>query len=549
MTYYLKYRPQKFAELDLLKVREELARTVKSGNIPHAFLFAGPRGAGKTSAARILAKAINCERREERSEKNFEPCNECAQCVAITNGSSLDVIEIDAASNRGVDDIRTLREGVRLSPATALKKVYIIDEAHMLTNEASNALLKTLEEPPVHVVFILATTSPGKLLDTIRSRCTTVVFPRATNEEIIESLKKVVKGESLDVEAGALGEISGRVDGSFREAHKVLEQAALGKERVTLSDLKGKLSISGDQVEAILRFLGEGKTKEALEEISKVVQSGVDLKAYATEILTGLREVLVSEYGIGEAKFEAEAFGGVERVRILIELFSQAAKDLSGSVIAQLPLELVVVKWGRGSGAGSQPILLLDNSTAPGSTDSRGLRAVENSDFVPLESVSNTSNVRELLVDPSSGGGGEREEDSSKKAEPAPVEEKNALGEGVDLEEKWKAVMKEVLPKNRSVEALLRATKPRSYDGRTLTLEVFYQFHKERIEKDPYRSVVEEIATQVLGTPVKLACFLAQQKQKAIDIANITERVDEDIVAAAEDIFGASAENTKDFPN
>src|SRR3989344_3080265 len=221
MTYYLKYRSQTLDQLDLEKVRDQLQKIVSSGRVAHALLFSGPRGSGKTSAARILAKVVNCEIRDTDKDKDKqsltlrdkqsltlrdkqsltlrdrEPCNKCGSCVAITKGSSLDVIEIDAASNRGVDDIRTLRETVKLSPISARMKVYIIDEAHMLTTEASNALLKTLEEPPAHAMFILATTAPEKLLDTIRSRSTLINFYKGTVPEVIRSLKRVVKGEKL----------------------------------------------------------------------------------------------------------------------------------------------------------------------------------------------------------------------------------------------------------------------------------------------------------------------------------------------------------------
>jgi DNA polymerase-3 subunit gamma/tau len=201
MAYYLKYRSRKLKELDLKSVRDALTEIVLSENIPHAFLFSGPKGTGKTSAARIIAKVINCENRKKSS---VEPCNKCEQCKLIDSGGNIDVIELDAASNRGIDDIRTLRDAVKLSPAQAKSKVYVIDEAHMLTTEASNALLKTLEEPPEHVYFILATTNSEKLIGTIRSRTTEIKFRKAEPEELLRSLKRVVKGEKIKVEDEAL---------------------------------------------------------------------------------------------------------------------------------------------------------------------------------------------------------------------------------------------------------------------------------------------------------------------------------------------------------
>jgi len=223
MVLYRKYRPQKIAELDIENVREKFVHILSSGRIPHAFLFSGPKGTGKTSAARIVAKVINCELRiknQESSTKNIEPCNKCESCVSITEGRNLDVLEIDAASNRGIDEIRELKEKIKLSPVSARFKVYIIDEVHMLTTEAFNALLKTLEEPPAHAIFILATTEMEKLLPTIVSRCARVDFAKATNEEIAHSLERVIKGEKLKIADADkfVSLIAGSSEGSFRDA-------------------------------------------------------------------------------------------------------------------------------------------------------------------------------------------------------------------------------------------------------------------------------------------------------------------------------------------
>ena len=197
MTLYLKYRPQTVSELDLVSVRETLTKLLSGSEIPHAFLFTGPRGTGKTSSARILAKAINCEHKKKGS---FEPCNECETCLAITRGTHIDVIEMDAASNRGIDEVRALKQDIMLSPTLLKKKVYIIDEVHMLTTEAANALLKTLEEPPSHVVFILATTDPQKLPQTVISRLSVVQFHKASEEEITSKLTRIAKSEKFEVE-------------------------------------------------------------------------------------------------------------------------------------------------------------------------------------------------------------------------------------------------------------------------------------------------------------------------------------------------------------
>ncbi|MBI2010012.1 MAG: DNA polymerase III subunit gamma/tau [Candidatus Chisholmbacteria bacterium] len=211
-SLYLQYRPQRVKDLDLKTVREFFERILLSGKVNHAYLFTGPKGGGKTSAARILAKIVNCTKNEAvmlgKRKKFEEPCNKCVACKSIASGSMVDLIEIDAASNRGIDDIRDLREKIRLAPVAAARKVYIIDEVHMLTLEAFNALLKTLEEPPLHAVFILATTEAHKVPETIVSRCVRVVFPKASREEIRRSLDRVVKGEKLKVASDALDMLS-----------------------------------------------------------------------------------------------------------------------------------------------------------------------------------------------------------------------------------------------------------------------------------------------------------------------------------------------------
>lgn len=210
MVFYRKYRPQTIAQLDSEAVREKLLSVLSSKSIPHAFLFTGPKGLGKTSTARIVAKALNCEKKAAGA---VEPCNKCDQCVSITNGTNFDVLEIDGASNRGIDEIRDLREKVKLAPISSAKKVYIIDEVHMLTNEAFNALLKTIEEPPEHVVFMFCTTEPHKVPETILSRCFHIAFKKATIPELVHSFERIAKGEKLTVDSDVFGEIAKLSDG------------------------------------------------------------------------------------------------------------------------------------------------------------------------------------------------------------------------------------------------------------------------------------------------------------------------------------------------
>lgn len=528
MTLYLKYRPQTIEELDIAEVRQQLKDIVKSSNIPHAFLLAGPRGSGKTSAARILAKAVNCEK-----PKNGEPCNKCDQCVSITRGTSLDIIEIDAASNRGVEDIRALREAVKLTPLGSKKKVYIIDEAHMLTPEASNALLKTLEEPPEHAIFILATTAPEKLLDTIRSRCTTLTFHKATVEETVRALTRAVEGEKVKVEKGVLEEIAGSVDGSFREAHKILEQLSFGKEKITIEDVKKLVALGSVNPATLLMLLAKKDTKGALKEIDTIVAKGVNLRVYTSGIVGILRRELLARLGIesdSDRDSENKPELSDEELRELIELFSQAYIQLPTSVVPQLPLELVVIEWCEGVGEGSVSARSSLNSTPGGTTGtgSRGLRPVTLGDSAPLDPLSDSREHHSPTHSPTV-----REESKSSARGQTPTH-----GLEGSLEDMWREVMKRTKEKNHSIEALLRATRPMEISGNILKIEVFYQFHKERIESDPYRKIIEDVVVEVLGKPARIVCVLSESPKRAADVVNVAPEVEEDIVKAAEEIFG-----------
>lgn len=509
MTYYLKYRPQRISELDLSGVRDQLQKIVASGRMPHAFLFAGPRGAGKTSTARILAKFVNCESTSQklRGPGLVEPCNECAQCVAITKGSSLDVVEIDAASNRGVDDIRSLRETVKLSPIGAKKKVYIIDEAHMLTTEAANALLKTLEEPPEHAVFILATTAPEKLIDTIRSRCTVINFYKGKETEIVRALKKAVKGEKLEIDEGALTQIARDVDGSFREAHKLLEQLSFNRGKITSRDVTLLSTASFADPSRLLELLAVSNAKGAIGEIDNLVNQGVNLKTYLTQIIKTLRESLLAKMGAAEG----ETLAGLEvrNHQTLIEYFSEAWRLYPTALIPQLPLEMAVVKWCVGGVEQEQSTQKLE--VRSGKLDKEVGSSKEKSNISPQSEAIPTPHI----LSPTS------------KLSPA------------ELDNLWPQIMRLTKEKNHSVEALLRAARPTAFDGKTLQIEVFYKFHKERLEKEPYRNVVEEVAGSLLGGPLRLICVLTEEKKRAADVRNITTPEDEDLAKLAEDIFNA----------
>lgn len=512
-----KYRPQKVEELDLISIREGLTNVLKSGKIPHAFLFAGPRGTGKTSAARIIAKAVNCEKnvygvsrmadskkKKTKSQKpsaisQYEPCNQCDQCLSVTGGTNIDVLEIDAASNRGIDDIRELREKIKLAPAKAQYKVYIIDEVHMLTTEAFNALLKTLEEPPPHAIFILCTTAPEKLPETIISRCLRFNFKRPTIKEIVVKLEKIAKEEKLKVEKQALLEIARGVDGSFRDANKILEQASFEPKEINLETVKEILGQAvGFDPKKLIGFLANRETKEAIGEINRLTESGANLRFYLEQLLEELRGLLLAQIGVSEWEIgDTEDTGGllraldIEDIKILVELFSQAARELREALIPQLPLELAVVEWGEGP----SPSLRVKEDTRLLASRRSGPAGQEKLDEEKKLVRVTESSDDEIL--------------SSPQTSPQKWGSKNVSFE--EINSRWQEVLTYVRPKNHSVEALLRATRPKAIDGQVLTVEVFYKFHKDKLETEKCRQLVEEAASEVYQSLVKIKFLLGEK--------------------------------------
>lgn len=490
MAFYLKYRSQNFSELDNSDVRESLKQIVMSGKIPHAFLFSGPKGTGKTSAARIIAKTVNCESTslKLRGPGKAEPCNKCAQCVSINKGNNLDVIELDAASHRGIEDARSLRDAVKLAPARARKKVYIIDEAHMLTTEASNALLKTLEEPPSHVVFILATTNPEKLIETIRSRTTNIAFSKAKPEELVRSLERVLKGEKLKMDKESLLLIAKKAGGSFRDAVKILEQ--LVSEKISLKPINIQKYLFGSApmgVDSFLEILAEKNAQKAIFEVEKLVSSGGGVERFIETILERLNLALLAMVGVGGESLEG--FTKNDLIK-LSELFFRAVRDISFSPIEQLPLEIAIVKWCFGDKEEEEQKL-----------------------EVPIK---RTPNLKGNNI----------------------PKDKN-IDDGV-----WRDILSKIRPVNTSIEALLRAARPMSFDGKILTLSVYYRFHKERLEEAHHRKVLEDIAAAVLGNPVRVVCTLTEPPAKAEAPSPapsggvLTEGEDKDIIKIADEIFG-----------
>jgi len=365
LVLYRKYRPQKFSEVigQEYTIRA-LTNAISSNTVSHAYLFSGPRGTGKTTVARLLAKAVNCQ---NRKEGEYEPCNHCESCKEIENGNAIDLIEIDAASNRGINEVRELKDSIGFLPVKSKYKVFIIDEAHQLTKEASNALLKTLEEPPSHAIFVLATTEPQKMISTIISRCQRFNFRRLGVPEIVSKLQRILEKEKIKFEKEALLLIARQAEGSVRDAESILEKVIsfVGTDREIKKDgIERILGMVDSQV--ILRFLKYIQKKDAKEAVGfleEVIDKGVDPEQFLEELINYLREFLLLKIDpdfqdsfvlsftsdeLSEFKALITDFSKTELENSL-ERFIEAKSKMIYSSLPQLPIELAVVKICIGS--------------------------------------------------------------------------------------------------------------------------------------------------------------------------------------------------------
>jgi DNA polymerase-3 subunit gamma/tau len=360
LALYRKYRPKTFAEI----VGQEytvkiLTNAISSGMISHAYLFTGPRGTGKTTLGRLLAKAVNCK---NRKQGQYEPCNQCESCQEINKGNSIDLIEIDAASNRGIDEMRELKEGIRFMPTKSKYKVFIIDECHQLTKEANNALLKTLEEPPSHAIFVLATTEIYKMIPTIISRCQRFDFRKLRIEEIVKRLETILKKEKIEYEEPALFLIAREATGSIRDAESLLDKiiSFSGENQPIKKEMVKKLlgNVEIELITQFVKYLSEKDAKKAVSFLNESIDKGVNLQQFIKALNSYLREILLLKidsqfedsliFGLtAEEKEKIKEFAeklSSEEIYQFLEKFMEAENKIKYSSIPQLPLELAIVE-------------------------------------------------------------------------------------------------------------------------------------------------------------------------------------------------------------
>ena len=537
MSFYRKWRPQTFEDVvGQERVTRTLQNAIATGRIVHAYLFCGHRGSGKTTTARILAKCLNCVRGPTPT-----PDNTCPSCIAIGNGTSLDVIEIDAASNRGIDEIRDLREKVRLVPVEGRYKVYIIDEAHMLTTEAANALLKTLEEPPPHAVLVLVTTEPHRLPTTITSRTQRFDFKRIPQATIVERLKTIAAAESLAVDEDALHLIARSADGALRDAEGLLDQLnAFCRGRITKADVLAVLGVVDEDVaHEMAQAIVDGDAAACLVLAGKLLDEGRDVRQILRTLVDQFRDLLVvavmrDPQGILEttdqrlralrtqaasvapgmiaqyirvlAAAEAEARAATQpRVILEMALLRASRPELDPS-IESLAARVSALEQGAPGAprpSGGTPAAQPD----PPAADTGGPRrpaAVPSEK--PVRKTPRSASPAAEAVGPVDAAPPSAPPGAGTPAASSPDPSAPLTIDG--LRDRWPAVMDDVKQRTRAVHAHLLESAPRDVVGNEVVLGVRHPFHLERLEETKNRGIVAESLVRVLGGPYRLRFML-----------------------------------------
>ncbi len=509
LALYRKWRPRTFDEvIGQEHVTRTLRNALASGRISHAYLFAGVRGTGKTTMARLLAKAVNCE-----GEGVEKPCGECRICRAVDEGSLIDLIEIDAASNRGIDEIRDLRDKVGFRPNEARYKFYIIDEVHMLTEPAFNALLKTLEEPPAHVIFVLATTEPHKIPATIISRCQRFDFRRIPLADITRWLSHIATQEGLSVEESALEYIARQSGGSLRDAISLLDQLmAYSGTTITLEHVQGILgSVASQAVGELVSCLIAGDRARGLELINQLIGDGSEPRQFAREVVEYLRKLLLLKVGDGTILLRASATAeemATMRTQVsqvsgrwllrAIRLFNAAATESKISFIPQLSLELAFLETiseepsfesSPSHAAVSQVSQPRPPEAAPSLAGTAVAPAAEtlSATAQPLVMRESPNHLATPLVVPGQSG--------------------NIILD--KLRDNWKSVILTNLRKvDPMAQGLLNSVTLLGVEGNEVIVEAPSDLLKGRIEQARIRSKIEKCFSEVSGTPLRLRCVL-----------------------------------------
>jgi DNA polymerase III subunit gamma/tau len=527
-----RYRPQAFAELvGQEHVARALAAAIETSRVGHAYLFTGARGTGKTSTARILAKALNCVHGPTPT-----PCNECDVCRSITTGDDMDVLEIDGASNRGIDEIRQLRQNVNVRPSRSRFKIYIIDEVHMLTEPAFNALLKTLEEPPEHVKFIFCTTEPEKIPITILSRCQRFDFAGIQTKQIVERLRQIVESEKVQAESEALEILARRAAGSMRDSQSLLEQLiAFGSTPITVADVHRLLGTAGaERIGRLVKCLVERDAGATLAEVDRAITAGVDVGQLLDQLLGYFRDVMATAVGCPADSLlhvsPAERAGvqesasklGLEAVLASLQILDQSISRLKYLSHPRIVAELALVRICRLDDLDSLPQLISELRKAGGAEPASGAapavasKKKYDAPLTPAVGASQTVHVAgNGHIDPAASQNGHASAGASAEVEIKPAEcAEEKIGEpaaALDAITIWRQVAEKLggLAAEKAIQASSAAI--RAPDQLVVTFPKKYNFCKQFCERPEMIGQIAEHVCQIVGRSLQLS-FATEQE-------------------------------------